>query len=149
MFLVHIFADAVVLAILLKHDSYQIFLAVASLMIGYTLARIVTRSKVIRLILFVLISVAVCQISVTVKMAQMNESNPTGALAADVAHGFKRIIDLRGIPKEVREKGFYGFLENTNFRYLTMGIFLPLMAISLMIRSSDQKEKRLRKRSFP
>lgn len=146
-FLVHIFADAVVLAILLKHDSYQIFLAIASLMIGYALAHFITRSRIIRLILFVSISVAICQISVTVKMAQMDESNPTGALVADVVHGFRRIVDLKDIPSEIKEKGPYGFFENTNYRYLTMGMFLPYMGASIMMKSLDQKKgKRLRKR---
>jgi len=146
MFLAHIFADAVLLAYFLRHDSYQIFLAIASLMIGYSLACLISRSRVWRLILFILISVIICQISVTAKKAQINDS-PTGAVVADVIHGFKRIVDLKNIPSEIKEKGLYGFFENTNYRYLTMGVFLPFMGVSLTMRKPDQESnsKRLRR----
>lgn len=147
-FQAHIFADAVLLAFFLKHDSYQIFLAVASLIIGYSLASLISRSRVWRLILFVLISVIICQISVTAKGAQLSASNnPTGALVVDVIHGFKRIADLRDIPGEIREKGFYGFFESANYRYLTMGLLFPFLTVSLIMRKPGQEndKQRLRK----
>lgn len=139
-FLAHVFADVALLAFFLRHDSYQIFLAIASLMIGYSLACLISRSRIWRLILFILISVIICQTSVTAKKAQLNDS-PTGAVVADVIHGFKRIADLRNIPNEIEERGFYGFFESANYRYLTMGLFLPFMGVSLIMRKPDQQKK--------
>ena len=156
MFSVHIFADAVLLALFLRHDSYQIFLAVASLMIGYNLAHLASRSRVWALIIFILISVVICQTSVTAKKAQIDDAfrqelsasnNPTGAVVVDVIHGFKQIVDLRNIPSKIKEKGSYGFFESANYRYLTMGLFLPFMGVSLIMRKPDQEsnKKRLRR----
>jgi hypothetical protein len=109
-------------------------------MIGYSLACLISRSRIWRLILFILISVIICQTSVTAKKAQLNDS-PTGAVVADVIHGFKRIADLRNIPNEIEERGFYGFFESANYRYLTMGLFLPFMGVSLIMRKPDQQKK--------
>jgi hypothetical protein len=143
----HVFIDVVLLAAFLKQDSFQIFLALASLTAGYYIACFISRSRFWRLIMFIVISMVICQISITLKMGQLNEANPTGALVADVAHGFKRMLDFKDIPNEIREEGLCGFLETTNYRYLTMGIFLPFMGISLLLRGSEEsKENRLRRK---
>lgn len=156
-FFIHLFVDAVLLALFLRHDSYHIFIAFASLMFSYKAACLITRSKIWMLILFVLISVTVCQVSVTGKKFLIDQDfnqelnqNPTGVLVADVVHGFKRIGDLRNIPSEIREKSLYGFFESTNYRYLTMGLFFPFMGISLVMRKPDREnqennKKRLRR----
>jgi hypothetical protein len=145
LFLLHIFTDAVACAIFLKHDVYQVCLAIASLMAAYAITSFITKNRLRRVILFVLMSVVFCQVSITMKMNQLNDSNPTGAIAADIVHGFKRIFDLRHVPGHIKEKGLSVFLETANYRYSTMTVLTPLMIIPLVRgKLSDQKERRLK-----
>ncbi len=118
-------------------------------MFAYSAACFITRSKVWRLVLFVLISVTVCQISVTVKRAQIDQNfkqqlkeNPTGAFVGDIVHGFKRIAGIRDDIKnsfiEARNGDEYTGFESINYRYATMAVMGFLMFISLVFRKTSK-----------
>lgn len=148
--LVHIFLDCAYFGFVAKHDSYHIFLAIASVILAYAAVSLFISNKIWMLIFFVLISVTVCQLSVTGRKAVMDEdfkqqfeNNPTGVLVGDVLHGFKRMMhiptELKNAFVEVKNGNTYSLFENMNYRYLTMFLFMPLMAVFLVLRKSSKE----------
>jgi len=152
----HLFVDFLLLAIFLRHDSYHVFLAIVAVMSAYAIVSFAARSKIWMLLMFMLISVVICQVSVTVKKSQLDpefslevQENPTGAIVADVVHGLKRIY---GCPSEIKQAFIeakndetYSLLEDINYRYLTMLVLMPLMALFLLLKKMPKeviKEKK-------
>lgn len=144
LFNAHVFLDFVLLAFFVKHDSHQVFLAIATVMFAYWIACFFTRSKLLMIVSFLVISVTVCQLSVTAKRLQMDVEfrqqqtgqNATGVLVADVVHGFKKIGTCPGRIKnaflEAKSSDKYSLLENINPRYATMVVLIPIGVVSLI-----------------
>lgn len=158
LFLTLLFVELAQLAVWFNHDIYQVFIALVSLMSAYYIACFITGSRLGRLVLFALIAVAVCQISVTAKKAQIDQSfnqqireNPTGAVIGDIVYGFKKITgfyktDIKESIVEIRNSDDYTALERINYRYATMAIFgLPMCGTILFKRtkkSASPEKKR-------
>lgn len=139
-----LFFNALQLGLMLPHDSYQIFLAVASVMLAYGLACCLFKNKLLMLIFFVVISVTACQLSVTVRKAVLRQE-PTGMLVGDAVYGFKHIPasineTWQGL-KEVAKSDSYTTFEKVNYRFLTAGLLIPIMGIVLLVRKPSFSEK--------
>lgn len=143
-----LFFNALQLGFILSHDSYQIFLAVASVMLAYGMSRCFFRNKLLMLTFFVVISVTTCQISITARKAVLREE-PMGMLAGDVVYGFKHIPaslndTWQGL-KEAAKNDSYTALENVNYRFLTAGILIPIMGLVLLVRKTSSSERKIMK----
>lgn len=141
------FFNVLQLGFMLSHDSYQIFLAIASLMLAYGMSRCFFRNKLLMLMFFVVISVAACQLSITARKAVLKEE-PMGMLAGDVVYGFKHIPTSlndtwQGL-KEAAKNDSYATLEKVNYRFLTAGLLIPVMGLALLVRKplSSEKQKK-------
>ncbi len=141
------FFNVLQLGFMLSHDSYQIFLAIASVMLAYGLTCCLFKNKLLMLIFFVVISVIVCQLSITARKAVLKEE-PMGVLAGDVVYGFKHIPaslndTWQGL-KEAAKNDSYATLEKVNYRFLTAGFLIPIMGLTLLVKkpSSSEKQKK-------
>ena len=137
------FGIVVMLGIMIDHDSYQVFLAIASAIVAYFLARTLFKGKGARFIFFVPIAIAICQLSVTLKRAVMEIGfkqaaleNPTGYLFADVLYGFRHVIMTVGRTfgafAEVIGLDEYSSIESLNYRFFTIIIMIVVMAIFIL-----------------
>jgi len=154
--LIHIFIDCVYLGLVLTHDSYHIFLAIASVMLAYGTVCLFINNRGWMLVCFVLFSITTCQLSITIRKTLVDQGfrqqlgvNPTGVLVADMVHGFKRVANC---PSEVKsaftEAGSgntYVLLERINYRYLTLVLLMPMTAFSLLLR--ERKEEPVPRKS--
>lgn len=140
------------LAIFIKHDVYRVFIAIASLMFAYTVVCVCVHGRFLRMFLFVLLSVVVCQLSVTGRKALMDQEfkeqlkeDSTGVFVGDVAHGIKRIIACpRGIKDaiaEAKRDDSYSLLGAMNFRYATMVSLGSFMLICLPLKRRQKISK--------
>lgn len=139
-----LFFNALQLGFMLPHDSYQIFLAIASVMLAYGLVRCLFKNKLLMLIFFVVISVTTCQLSVTARKAVLREE-PTGMLMGDAVYGFKHIPaslndTWQGL-KEAAKNDSYATLEKVNYRFLTAGLLIPIMGVILLVKKPLSSEK--------
>lgn len=148
--LIHIFVDCVYLGLVLTHDSYHIFLAIASVLLAYAIVCLFINNRMWMFVCFVLFSITTCQLSVTVRRTLVDQEfrqqlgiNPTGALVADVVHGFKRIADCPAEIKsafiEARNGSKYALIEGINYRYLALVLLMPIMALSLLFRETRRE----------
>ena len=137
---VEFFMIVAALGIFVPHDSYQMFLAIASAVAAYFIACVLFQSKGARFFFFIPCIVAICQLSVTMKRAitedgfkQTLSKNPFGFLVADTLYGFRHIVTTA-------LKAFWGFteviaynqyssIESLNYRFFTMIIMIMVMAV--------------------
>jgi len=137
---VEFFGIVAALGIFVSHDSYQMFLAIASAIAAYFIACILFQSKGTRLFFFVSCAVTICQLSVTLKRAvredgfrQALAKNPFGFLVADTIYGFKHVV-ITAL------KAFWGFseaivydkyssIESLNYRFFTIIVMIVVMAV--------------------
>lgn len=143
-----LFFNVLQLGLMLPHDSYQIFLAVASVMLAYGMSRCLFKNKLLMLIFFVVVSVTTCQLSVTARKAVLREE-PTGMLVGDAVYGFKHIPaslteTWQGL-KEAAKNDSYTTLEKINYRFLTAGLLIPIMGLALLVRKQPSSEKQTMK----
>lgn len=143
-----LFFNVLQLGLMLPHDSYQIFLAVASVMLAYGMSRCFFRNKLLMLIFFVVISVTTCQLSVTARKAVLKEE-PTGMLVGDAVYGFKHIpvslIETWQGLKAAAKNDSYTTFEKINYRFLTAGLLIPIMGLVLLVRKPSPSEKKITK----
>jgi len=143
-----LFLNAVLLGIGIDHDSYNMFLAIASAVAVYIVARACFKSKGGRLLFFVPMSVVVCQLSVTLKKAFMDEGfkqvmqqKPLGVLLADILYGFRHVVET--VFGSVQAFGDalvydqYSSIESLNFRFFTAIIMIVIIGFCIL------KERRL------
>lgn len=137
------FLIVVALGIAVDHDSYHMFLAVASAITAYFLARTFFKSKGWRFAFFVPVAIAICQLSVTVKKAVMDygfrrvlRENPTGVLFADVLYGFRHVITtvgkVFGAFAEVIGLDKYSSIESLNYRFFTVIVMIVVMTVFML-----------------
>ncbi|PIR72457.1 MAG: hypothetical protein COU42_01215 [Candidatus Nealsonbacteria bacterium CG10_big_fil_rev_8_21_14_0_10_36_24] len=139
-----LFFNVLQLGLMLPHDSYQVFLAVASVMLAYGLVRCLFKNKLLMLIFFAVISVTTCQLSITARKAVLREES-TGTLVGDAVYGFKHIpaslIETWQGLKEAAKNDNYTIFENLNYRFLTAGLLIPIMGVVLLVRKPSSSEK--------
>ena len=127
------------LGLLLKHDSYQIFLAIVSVSMAFITARHLFKSKLLMISFFLILTIVFCQFSVLGRKAihdpefraSFSEGNPTSALVGDVIHGGRRIV---GTVREIYTDGFVSALQSMNYRYLTVTILLLPASLMLLVK---------------
>lgn len=117
----------------LVHDFHHVFLAISALLLAYGTVCFLFEGKLSRIIFFMLISVILCQISVTAKRAivdqefrQQLKQDSAGVFVEDVIHGFCRIAEV-GANDKSDNKDKRTFIERANSRYMTMVILGPIM----------------------
>ena len=141
------FALIVVVGIFIDHDSYNIFLAIASCLGVYALAMTVCDSKKYRLLFYLPMSLIVCQLSVTLKKGLMDLGfkkmaleNPTGVLVADILYGFKAVYmtvgKVFGGVYEAFGLDKYSTIESLNYRFLTFIIMAFILGGYILKRPS-------------
>jgi len=146
---IHLYLDAVALGIIVDHDSYHMFLAIASALTAYFLARLLFSSKVARFFFFVPTSIAICQLSVTAKRAIMEEGfkatlqkNPTGVLFSDILYGFRHVVmtvgEAFGGFAEVIGLDKYSTFESLNYRFFTIAVMIIIMTF-IILREKSQR----------
>ncbi len=143
------FAELVGIGCFLRHDSYHIFLAIASCLAVYALAMTVCNSKKWRLVFYLPISLAVCQLSITFKKGVMDMGfrklaleNPTGVLFADIVYGFKAaymtIGGIFGGMYEAFGLDKYSTIESLNYRFITFIVMAIIIACYITKRPARQ-----------
>jgi len=131
------------LGIFVSHDSYQMFLAIASAITAYFFACIIFQSKGVRLFFFIPTAITICQLSVILKRAiiehgfkQALKTNPSGLLIADTIYGFRHVVTTI-------LKAFWGFteaivydrystIESLNYRFFTIIIMITMITVSIL-----------------
>jgi len=132
--------DCFALGLFLKHDSYNVFLAIASALFSYGLACVLARNKAWMLLLFVGLAVTICQISITAKgvlVQGYEQDSSTGSIVGDIAYGFKNIpknLKKGAVAVAEASKGNYSAFKELNYRFFTMGITIPIMALCLLLK---------------
>ncbi len=137
------------LGIFVSHDSYQMFLAIASAIGAYFFACTIFQSKGARFFFFIPTAITVCQLSVTLKRAitehgfkQALRTNPFGFLVADTIYGFRHIVTT-GL------KAFWGFteaiaydrystIESLNYRFFTIIIMIVVITVFILKAESSK-----------
>jgi|GEM_PF-2268365 len=151
---IQFFVIAALLGIGVDHDSYNVFLAIASAVATYIVARAFFTSKIGRLLFFVPVSIIVCQLSVTAKKAVMDEGfkqvlqqKPLGAIFADVLYGFRHVAETVfgsiGAFSDALVYDQYSSIESLNYRFFTVAIAIVIIAFFIL------KEKRRTEESVP
>jgi len=137
------FGIVVMLGVGVDHDSYHMWLAIASAIAAYFLACSFFKSKVGRLLFFALVSVVFCQLSVTVKKAVMDggfkqvlQQKPLGALFADILYGFRHVVETAfgsiGAFSDALAYDNYSTIESLNYRFFTIVIAIVVMAVFIL-----------------
>lgn len=136
------FLNVAILGIFLRHDSYNMFLAIAAGMFVYFFAFIFS-GKLARFLFFVPCSIAVCQLSITLKRAIMEDgfeevlkANPLGYLVGDIAYGFRHVVTtlvefLRGTSEAIQFDQ-YSTLGSLNYRFFTIIVMIVIMTIFIL-----------------
>ena len=137
------FVIVAALGIFVPHDSYQMFLAIASAIAAYFFVCLIFQSKGARFLFFVPTAVAACQLSVTFKRAitehgfkEVLRTNPFGFLVADIVYGFRHIATTA-------LKIFWGFteaivydrystIESLNYRFFTIIVMIVMMTVFIL-----------------
>ncbi len=143
------FGIVAVLGIMIDHDSYQVFLAIASAVVAYFLACTIFKGKGARFLFFVPAAIAICQLSVTLKRAVMETGfkraaleNPIGYLFADVLYGFRHVITTVGKAfgafAEVIGLDKYSSIESLNYRFFTIIVMIVLLTIFIFREKSPE-----------
>ncbi len=146
MFLVLLFVDCAYMGFHIGHDISQIFLAIASAMLAYGMACILARKKSWMMVWFVFLAVLICQTAVTAKKGISTETpqgNTTGSVVGDIVYGFQEIpanIQQAGTAFQGARNGNYAGFESINYRLATMGILIPLLSISVLLRRNFREE---------
>jgi len=141
------FAEIAFVGMFFTHDSYQMFLAIASAMLAYFFALSWINSKTWRFIAFTALAISICQLSVTVKKAVMDVGfrrmaveNPTGVLVSDVMYGFRAVYaTLWRIPEAIYHAwglDTYSTMESLNYRFLTLIVMLVSFSICILAKPS-------------
>lgn len=140
---IEFFGIIAALGTFVSHDSYQMFLAMASVIAAYFFARVIFQSKGARLLFFVPTAITICQLSVTMKRAitengfkQALAKNPFGFLVADMVYGFRHIVTtalnaFRGFTEAIVYDQ-YSSIESLNYRFFTMIIMIVVMAVFIL-----------------
>lgn len=137
------FGIVTMLGIMIDHDSYQVFLAISSAIVAYSLVHILFKGKGARFLFFTFIAIAICQLSVVFKRAVMETGfkraafeNPTGYLFADVLYGFRHVITtvarVFGAFAEVIGLDKYSSIESLNYRFSTIIIMIVVMTVFIL-----------------
>ena len=137
------FGIVVMLGVGVDHDSYHMWLAIASAIAAYFLACSFFKSKVGRLLFFALVSVVFCQLSVTVKKAVMDggfkqvlQQKPMGVLFSDVLYGFRHVAmtvySSFGGLRDALVYDQYSSVESLNYRFFTIAIAIVVMAVFIL-----------------
>jgi len=157
------FAELVFVGVVLRHDSYHIFLAIASCLAVYALAMTICDSKKGRLFFYLPLSLAVCQLAVTVKKGVMDIGfrkmaleNPTGVLAGDVVYGFKAVYmtiwKVFGGVYEAFGLDEYSTIESLNYRFITFLVMAVIMGCYILKRPAAERyvmEPQVRGKAVP
>ena len=153
------FAEICFLGIVLQHDSYHAFLAIASAMLAYFLALSLFSSKFWRFIMFVLFSVSICQLSVTIKKAVMDvgfrqvaREKPLGVLFGDMVYGFKAVLMTIGKVTGAFYNAWgldqYSSIESLNYRFFTILVMMIIMG-AFIIKKPEIKLAQLPAETIP
>ena len=147
--------DLTYLGFVNQHDSYNICVALSSLILVFGIVCFFLRSRLQALLFFVIVSVAVSQLFMTGKKVLYDQEfqaearvNTTGVIFSDIAHGFKRLVTLPARIKPAigeimdSENVVYSSLEKTNFRYLTMFLMIPVMGFKVLTRKLEPERKK-------
>ena len=137
------FAEISFLGVVLNHDSYHAFLAIASAMFAYFLALSFFVSKFWRVFMFGLFSVIICQLSVTIKKAVMDvgfrqiaQEKPFGVLFSDGVYGFKAVFMTIGKVTGSFYRAWaldeYSSLESLNYRFFTILVMMLIMWVFII-----------------
>jgi len=146
MFLVLLFVDCAYLGFHIGHDVCQIFIAISSAMLAYGMACILARKKAWMVVWFVFLAVLLCQTAITAKKGLSTETpqgNTTGSVVGDIVYGFQKIpanIQQAGIAFQEAKSGNYAGFEAINYRLMTMGLLIPLLSISVLMRRNIKEE---------
>jgi len=122
----------------MEHDISKVFLGVSSVMLSYGLVCAIFKRKALTIFLFVVMAVALCQLSVIAKEItyQRSEGNTVGDVAGDIAYAFCNIKTnlccFLGAMKMAVRGDYSGF--NLNYRFVMVGIMVPIMAISILFK---------------
>ena len=138
-----VFALVLFFGIIFDHDLYQALLAVASGMLVYFLALNLIRSRAGRFVFFVLGTVAITQLSVTVKRAVMDvgfktvlKDNPTGVLFADILYGFRHVVitvgNAFGAIHQALGLDKYSSAEQLHIRFFALIFVLAIWSVYLL-----------------
>jgi len=140
---VEFFVIVAALGIFVSHDSYQMFLAIASAIAACFIACVLFQSKGARFSFFVSSAVVICQLSVTMKRAitedgfkQVLSKNPFGFLVADTIYGFRHIVTtalnaFRGFTEAIVYDQ-YSSIESLNYRFFTIIVMIVVTAIFIL-----------------
>jgi len=130
-----------------EHDISKVFLGVSSVMFSYGLVCAIFRRKALTIFLFMIMAVVLCQLSVIVKevVLQRSEGNTTGDVAGDIAYAFCNIktnlLCFLGAVKMALNGDYSGF--NLNYRFIVVGVMVPVMAISILFKGGLLKGVKL------
>ena len=136
------FVAAVVISTL-RHDIYQVGLAVASIILCTWVARCFER-KVTSLAVLITGSVVLAQLSVLIRQAFLEEglwttakANPLGFIVGDLVYGFKSVVLVlyQSTVALIQAVGWsdYSSLESLNYRFAVVGWLLVGLSIYLLL----------------
>jgi hypothetical protein len=124
----------------IRHDSYNVFLAIAAVLFSYGVVSLLAKNRAWMLLFFIILAVTMCQTSVFARARfteGSEEEKPIGVMTGDVAYGFNHI--LKSI-KDARLacagaiNGNYDGFNLLNYRFVTMGLCMPLVMIIILLK---------------
>jgi len=137
-----------ILVATLRHDVYQVGLAVSSTMFCLWIALCFER-KFARIVILVGGSITLAQISVLVRRAFLEEGlwatakkNPFGLIVGDVIYGFKSIVLslVSTIHAVIKAVGWsdYASIESLNYRFVVTAWLLVCLSVYLLMKKTEQ-----------